>query len=144
MLKGEFNVKLTDKNRLALPAEIRKELKGKYVISRGYEGCLILLDEMRWEKLIKLITIEPILNLSVRDTYRFIIGGAEDIDLDKQGRFVLPESLRIYAQIKTEATFLGISEWVEIWSQESWKKKLAYLQQNAADIAEKLLKTNEK
>lgn len=144
MLIGEFEAKLTDKNRIAVPKSFREEFEGNIVMSRGYEGCLILLDEKLWSDLLKLINVEPILNLSVRDTKRFILGGAVNLDLDAQGRFVLPSSLREYAEIDTEVSFLGLQDWVEVWSKDRWQEKLSGLKQEASDIADKLTKLNNK
>jgi len=140
MLIGEFESKLTEKNRIAVPSKIRIELKGKIVLSRGYEGCLILLDQKRWNDLSEVFLTNSILNLSVRDTRRFVLGGASEIELDAQGRFVVPAYLKKYANIKNEIVFIGISDWVEVWSQENWNKKLEMLKKEAGDIAEKLLK----
>jgi len=140
MLKGEYASKLTDKNRVALPAILRKEMNGQITLSRGYDGCLILVDEKRWIDLIGLIKVEPILNLSVRDTYRFILGGAVDIDLDKQGRFVMPKGLLDFAEISSDIVFLGINDWIEVWDKDKWQQKLDKLKTEASDIADKLMK----
>lgn len=142
MLIGSFENNLTDKNRLAVPKDFREELKGRLFISRGYEGCLILLDEPRWKKLFVVISKEPILNLSVRDTYRFIVAGAKEVDLDKQGRLVLPEFLKTYAHIDNKVAFLGMNDWIEIWDLDRWYKKLGEISKEASDIADKLLKIN--
>ncbi|MFQ5493217.1 MAG: division/cell wall cluster transcriptional repressor MraZ [Candidatus Dojkabacteria bacterium] len=139
MLIGQFAGKVTEKNRLAVPAKFRDDFDGDLVISRGYEGCLILLDQERWENLIKLVSSKPLLNLSIRDTRRFLVGGAHELDLDGQGRFVLPVGLKTYAAIETEVTFVAIMDWVEIWAQDRWEEKLEKLTESAGDIADKLM-----
>jgi MraZ protein len=82
------------------------------------------------------------LNLSVRDTYRCIIAGAFEVDLDKQGRLVVPQSLREFAQIDTDVIFLGMKDWVEIWDLGKWMERLGKITKSADDIAEKLMKLN--
>lgn len=144
MLIGEFEAKLTDKNRIAVPSKFRLELGEKMVLSRGYEGCLILLDELRWKNLMKTINVKPILNLNVRDTRRFILGGAHEIELDKQGRFILPGSLKTYSQIEEEIVFIGIEDWVEIWNKRLWFDKLEQLNKSASDIADRLINLDQK
>jgi MraZ protein len=144
MLIGEFESRVTDKNRVAVPAKIRTELKNNLILARGYEGCLILLDEKRFQDLIKLISVKPLLNTSVRDTRRFILGGAHEIELDAQGRFVLPLSLKQYAHIDTDVIFIGIMDWAEVWSREKWTKKLTDLSSSAADIAQRLMEGDDK
>jgi len=139
MLIGEYEGKLTDKNRLAIPKHFRVEFTGGLVLSRGYEGCLILLDASRWERLENLIATRPVLSLSTRDTKRFILGGAFELELDSQGRFVLPTALKTYAKIEDEVLFIGIKDWVEVWARDLWDIKLASLISTAPDIAEHLL-----
>lgn len=140
MLIGTFENSITDKNRLAIPKKIREEFNGKLIISRGYEGCLIMMDENRWDRLYKIISKEPILNLSVRDTYRFILAGAKELEVDKQGRVVMPEFLIEYAGLTTEVSFLGMNDWVEIWDRDKWMVKLNTLSKSASDIADRLMK----
>ena len=139
MLIGEYEGKLTDKNRLAIPKKFRDEFSEGLVLSRGYEGCLILLDKLRWADLEKMIATRPVLALSIRDTKRFILGGAFELELDNQGRFVLPTGLKTYADIDDEVLFIGISDWVEVWSRSRWEAKLNKLISAAPDIAEQLL-----
>jgi MraZ protein len=138
MLEGEYTSPLGDKNRVAIPKKMRVLLKGDIVITRGYEHCLIIVDQTRWEDLIREINERPLLSMSVRDTKRFIIGGAYRLTLDKQGRFVIPESLIEYAEIEVGTTFVGVGEWLEIWDSEKWRDKLNDLSIHAADIADRL------
>ena len=142
MLIGEYEGKLTDKNRLAIPKKIRDELKGNMVLSRGYEGCLILLDAKLWQVLEKTINRKPILSLSVRDMKRYILGSAYEVELDDQGRFVLPNNLKDFGKIDKNVYFVGLMDWVEVWAEEKWKAKINELSKNATDIAEQFLKKN--
>jgi MraZ protein len=142
MLIGEFEAKLTDKNRIAIPKKIREEFGEGLILSRGYEGCLILLDKSRWLDLEDLINKGTVFSISIRDTKRFIMGGAYELELDAQGRFVLPINLKDYAQINNEIVFIAIKDWVEIWAMDIWQKKLIDLAKNAGDIAEKLFNKN--
>ena len=138
MLLGEFSSLIGEKNRIALPKKIRDEFKGKIIVTRGYENCLIILDTERWNNLLSSINKNPLLSLNVRDTKRFLLGGATEIEYDTQGRFVLPESLKSYAELVEKIVFLGVGEWAEIWNEETWKRKLENLNKNVSDLAEKL------
>ena len=141
MIIGEYEGKLTDKNRLAIPKKFREEMVEGLVLSRGYEGCLLLLDKQRWTEFENLINQKTILSLSIRDTKRFIVGGAYELELDGQGRFVLPNNLKTYAEIETDVVFIGIKDWVEVWAQKRWEEKLTELIKTAPDIAEQLLRS---
>lgn len=138
MFIGEYSVQLGDKNRLAIPKKIRESLEGKIYLTRGYERCLILVDSTRWEKLISEVNKSPLLSLNVRDTKRYLIGGAIEIEVDSQGRFVLPEALKGFAGINGKSIFLGVGEWVEVWGEERWSEKLDDLSKNVSDLAERL------
>lgn len=138
MFIGEYSTQIGEKNRIAIPKKLRDQISGKAYITRGYENCLILVDQKRWENLIDEINKKPLLSLNVRDTKRFIIGGASEIEYDTQGRFVLPESLKLFAKIEERLIFLGVGEWIEIWNEEIWKEKLQGLAGNVSDIAERL------
>ena len=110
MFIGEYSTQLGDKNRLAIPKKLREQLNGSVTITRGYERCLIMVDSDRWEKLLDQINTRPLLSLNVRDTKRFLIGGAVEIEHDAQGRFVLPESLKAFGNIIDKIVFIGVGE----------------------------------
>lgn len=139
---GEFEVKLTEKNRLALPKKFRSSLKDQLILSRGYEGCLILMDQARWRSLIKSIRTNPILERNVRASLRFILGGAQEIELDSQGRFVLSQSHKDYASIIENVIFIGLEDWIEVWDANTWSEYLSGLSESSADIAQRLIEIN--
>ena len=138
MLIGEYYSKIGDKNRTALPKNLRDDLEGSIYITRGYEKALIILDEARWQRLLQIVETRPFLNRTVRDTKRFLAGGARKLDLDAQGRFIIPENLIEYGNIKKDLVFVGIVDWIELWDLDMWKIKINDLSENSAEIAEKL------
>ena len=138
MIIGEFQNKLGAKNRLALPKKFRDQMGTKIIATRGYEDCVIVVNSNQWKNLLKIFDNKPFTTSRVRDTRRFLIGGASEIDLDKQGRFVVPKNLKSFAGIKNEVVFVGLVDWVEIWDIKSWKKRIAKIKPTAGEIAEKL------
>lgn len=138
MLIGEYRSKVTSGNRAALPKKFREELGNAFIITRGYEDCLLVVSFKLWEKILEEATSGPFISSSVRDTSRFLIGGAHEIDLDRQGRFVIPASLLKYAKIQSEVTFLGLNRWIEIWDYQAWEQRKKFLQESGGEIAEKL------
>ncbi len=143
MLIGEYRNRVGEKNRVALPIKFRGELGDSLIITRGYESSLIIVDKKLWANLIKEFGDRAFAMSKVRDTRRFLIGGAHEIDLDKQGRFVLPENLKEYAEIEEELVFIGLEDWIEVWDQVKWQEKLKVLKENAGEIAESLAKTKQ-
>ena len=138
MLIGEHVYKVGDKNRVALPKDFREEIGSIIVVTRGYEGCLVVVSPSQWEGLIAEAASGPFVSGPVRDTSRFLLGGAAEIELDEQGRFVLPKSLVDYAGIGNEVCFLGLGRWIEIWDKSSWEERKGFLSKEAGGIAEKL------
>lgn len=146
MLIGEYEVKITGGNRLAVPMKFRKDLGDDLILMNGYENCLVLVNNDGFNKIIGDFTIGRFINDAVRDISRFLIGSAHEIKLDKQGRFVVPEVLIEYASLKDSVYFVGLMKWVEIWDKVSWESRKKYIIQNANSISkelEKLLNNND-
>ena len=138
MLIGEYKYRVEAKNRVSLPKKFREEIGNKVVVTQGYEGCLVVVSPTQWEILISDAAAGPFVAEEVRDTSRFLLGGATEVELDEQGRFVLPKNLKDYAKIKKEVCFLGLGRWVEIWASEEWTKRKAYIAKHSGAIGKKL------
>jgi len=138
MLIGEYRNKLDAKNRTALPSKFREELGRAIVVTRGYEGCLIIVSKDNWENLVSDSVRGPFISGPVRDTSRFLLAGAFEVDLDGQGRFVVPTPLLDYAKVRDEACFLGLGRWVEVWNVSKWEERLRYLSEKGSEIANRL------
>jgi len=143
MLLGQFNQKVASKNRIAVPKKFRKDLGNRLIISQGFENSLLLLEPSSWQKLISGTVIGPFTTKAVRNTLRFLIGGAVEVELDNQGRFVLPSHLKEFAQIGKEVAFVGLLNWVEIWDLKSWNQKSKEIAEESSNIAERLKSTKE-
>lgn len=142
MLLGRYSGRVTDKDRVALPAKLRAEIGEKIVITQGYEKSLILVAESSWRELIKGAGQKPFTVGAKRDTTRFLLGSASSLVLDKQGRFVLPSYLKAHAQITDEVIFLGLGTYIELWDEKRWSEYQNYLNLNIEDISERLSKLN--
>ena len=127
-----------EKNRVAFPKKFREELGEKLIVTQGYEGCLVIVSPSQWQTMIDESSSGPFVSQSVRDTSRFLLGGAAEVELDDQGRFVISPNLIEYAQIKNEIIFLGLSRWVEVWDAEKWLQRKQYIVEHSSEIADKL------
>ncbi len=140
---GNYQAKINNKGRTAVPSKYRPELGKKIVVGQWYENCLVMVSQKQWQELLKQIEQKPFIVAPSRDTDRFLIGGAFEIDLDSQGRFVIPPTLRKYAQLEEEVVFVGLLNRVEIWDKSRWEKHQKYLDEQAEEIAERLSKIGE-
>lgn len=138
MLIGEYFSKINNKRRVSIPAKFQKELGNKVIITRGYDNCLIIVNLKQWKNLLRVFESKPFTNIFVRDTRRFLLAGANEIEFDSQNRFVISQSLAEFANLTNEIVFAGLVDWIEIWDKSAWQKKIKSVQLNAAEIAEKL------
>jgi MraZ protein len=145
MLIGNYQAKLDlEKGRTALPKKFRSLLGKKVIITSGYEGSLMIVSLDAWGKVVGKIVNQPFITSSARETDRFLLGSAFEIDLDAQGRLILPASLRSSANLSANIVFVGVGNRVEIWDQVKWEKHQQYLEENIARISEKLNETEKK
>ena len=141
MLLGQYEVNLTDKGRLALPKRFREKLGARVIVAKWYEGCLVVVANESLKSLLGRLTLESkFITAPVRDTDRFILGSAFEVDLDKQGRFVVPKYLRDYAGLTGEVVFLGLGNRVEIWAKKVWLEKEKIIQKEAEGLIETIAK----
>lgn len=144
MLLGNYQAKINYKGRTAVPSKYRPQLGKEIIIGQWYENCLVIVSQKQWQELLKEIEEKPFITAPSRETDRFLAGGAFEIELDGQGRLVIPPSLREYADLKEEVVFVGLLNRVEIWDKANWEKHQKYLDEHAEEIAERLNKVGEK
>jgi len=138
MLIGHYQTKLSIKGRVALPSSFKKSLGIKLIITAGYEKSLMIVSESNWQTVIGEITNQRLSLEPARATDRFLLGSAFKLQLDSQGRFIVPKYLRKYAEISEEVVFIGVGNRVELWSQAKWSLYEKYLDKNISQLGEKL------
>ncbi len=144
MLIGEYETKIGDKKRIAIPKKFRKQLGSNLILTRGYEGTLVLVNKKMWEEIAKEVINGSFIDKNIRDTTRFLVGSAVEIEADSQGRIVVPKSLYDYAQFQTQAIFVGLYNWIEVWDKKKWEERLKYLDKNSDEIASAIQEMNRK
>jgi MraZ protein len=138
MFIGEYSHNLDDKGRLAIPIKFRAELKKGAVVTRGLDNCLFLYTKTEWEQLAQKLSALPISQANSRAFARLMLAGAMDIELDKQGRVVLPEYLRSFASLKKGVVLAGLYNRLELWDEVIWKKYKELTESESGSIAEKM------
>jgi MraZ protein len=137
MFSGEFEHTIDDKGRLTIPARFRDELTEGMFVTRGLDGCLFVYPPDSWEVLADKVATLPLTQRDARYFSRLIFSGSE-CKLDKQGRILLPSSLRQHAGIGNEVVIIGVNSRLEIWSRERWQEVTARLENEGATFAEQL------
>ncbi len=105
---------------MAVPAKFRGQLDQGAVISKGMGTCLSVYTMSRWEEKSNEL-VAGIASEELRDFERRIYPSASEVELDKQGRMVIPAKLRAYAKIETEVTVAGVRDHFEIWDRAIWQ-----------------------
>ncbi len=144
MLLGQYEGKVGEKSRIALPKKLREIIGEKLIITLGYENSLVIVSEAGWKALLEGTEGRPFIDKPARETQRYLLGGATFIELDSKGRFIVPDYLRRFAKIKTEVIFLGLSRYVELWDKENWETYRQNLEKNIENISQKLIGKEEK
>lgn len=138
MFIGEFVHNLDDKGRLAVPIKFRKELADGAVVTRGLDNCLFLYTKKEWGKLAEKLAALPISQANSRAFARLMLAGAMDLEMDKQGRMVLPEYLRNFASLKKNVVVAGLYSRLEFWDEEKWNKYKNQTEAESSEIAERM------
>ena len=138
MLIGEYEHSLDVKGRLIMPAKLRANIGEKFIISKGLDGCLFVFSQEEWSNFEAKLKELPLTNKNARDFVRFFLSGATECELDKQGRLLIVNNLRTYAQIEKEVIIIGVGTRLEIWNKEKWNKYNSSENLSADKIAENM------
>jgi MraZ protein len=121
MFLGQYEHSIDDKGRLTIPARYRDLLSNGAVITQGFDPNLIVLSPDSFQNLIDKVSETSITDPSARDLRRLLFGHADQIEIDKVGRMLIPSFLRESAELKTNVTILGMGKYFELWSTEIWE-----------------------
>ena len=142
-LLGEFECSIDAKGRILLPSTLKKQIpsssKNRFVINRGFEGCLVLYPKNEWEK--ESAELNK-LNIYVKENREFIrafMNGATELSLDGNSRLLFPKSLLEFANIGKEIILFAYSNRVEVWAKAKYKKLIKSEPEDFARLAEQVM-----
>ena len=121
MLIGEFEHSLDAKGRLIMPAKLREDIGERFVVTKGLDGCLFAFSLTEWTNFEEKLKTLPLSNKNSREFTRFFLSGATECEIDKQGRFLIPNNLRQVANLQKEVIIIGVGTRIEIWNKDKWK-----------------------
>jgi MraZ protein len=143
MFYGEYVHSIDRKGRLILPAKFREAAKShfveKFYVTRGLDKCLFMFSEEEWRQQENKLKSIPFTKQQSRTFNRLYFSGASEIDFDAQGRILLPQYLKDFAEIKREVVIVGVSTRIEIWAKNKWEEFYGNSRQSFEEIAEKLM-----
>ena len=121
-LLGQHRYQLDAKGRIALPAKFRAAFSDGVFLTLGEDGCLYAFPGPEWRRRSDEARSRPLPGRAGRDYARMFFGNAERIELDRQGRLVIPQKLRSQIGLETDAVVVGVSDRLEIWSGPAWDR----------------------
>ena len=136
MYKGDYVHTIDEKGRIIIPAKFREQLGSGFVITKGLDRCLWLLDAESWNKLEYKLRGMDVMKGAGRQLQRHFSASAIDGETDKQGRILLPPSLRTYAQLDKEVLVCGMINRIEIWNKSLFEDSELAPEQLAASAEE--------
>jgi len=143
MFYGEYLHSIDRKGRLILPAKFREVAKShfieKFFVTRGLDNCLFMFCEEEWRTQESKFKAISFTKQQARTFNRLYFSGAVEVVFDIQGRILLPQYLKDFAQIKREVVIVGVSNRIEIWAKDKWEKFYGNSRQSFEEIAEKLM-----
>ncbi|HZZ99027.1 MAG TPA: division/cell wall cluster transcriptional repressor MraZ [Candidatus Saccharimonadia bacterium] len=136
MYIGRYYHTIEEQGRVAVPVSFRQQLGKTPVVTRGLDGCLFLFAQEEWQVFIGNIEGAPFTKKTNRDLTRLMANEAAELELDAQGRVLIPEFLKTYAKLNKQVVFAGSINKVEVWDQEQYHAYLESVEGRAEEIAE--------
>lgn len=138
MFIGQYEHNLEEKGRLSIPKKFRVDLANGGVLTRGLDGCLFLFPKRRWDEFTERLSQIPLTKSDARGFSRLVTYSAVEVELDAQGRILVPEFLRIFAEIKKEVVITGALGRIEIWAKEKLVSYQEKIEKESGILAERL------
>ena len=143
MFYGEYIHSIDRKGRLILPSRFREVAKSnfieKFFVTRGLDKCLFMFSEEEWRVQEQKFRTASFTKPQVRAFNRLFFSGAVDVAPDKQGRILVPQYLKDFAEIKKDVVIVGVSNRIEIWSKDIWSEFYNNSRPTFEEIADKLM-----
>jgi MraZ protein len=133
---GEFRHSIDAKGRVAVPARFRAELATGAHVARWMDNCLAIFPKQAWQELADRVREQRYADAGARSFSRFLFSGAFDVELDGQGRIVVPSGLRDFAGLKADVVVVGALDHIELWEPGRWNAAAADM--SSDDFAERI------
>jgi MraZ protein len=144
---GEYECKIDAKGRIVLPAKLKAKLpevnSSELIIKRGFEPCLVLYPQLEWMKVFNKVSGLSEFNQEYRTFQRSFLRGATEVDMDSNGRILLPKTMTKFAEIDEEVIVVGAGNRIEIWNPAKYEQYLINDENEFSALAQKFLAGND-
>lgn len=138
MLIGSYNHTIDTKGRLFVPSKWREDMGATFIVTKGTGKCLFGMSIDKWNVFSTKLASLPLADKQAQEFVRYISAWAIDCEIDKQGRILLPLKLRTFANLKEDATLIGVTSRIEIWDSAAWDEHDKEIETNYDDILQKM------
>ena len=141
MFRGRFEYTLDDKGRVKIPPKFKETLKMKDIgtlVMTVFDDCIYAYPKDVWEELEKKAVNLPLTNKAARRFKRMFFSSAVDVNIDRQGRVLIPPILRDDAAIEKDVVILGNLDHIEFWAKSRWDEELKALRSSEGEIASQI------
>jgi MraZ protein len=142
MFRGRHFHVMDEKGRISVPPryrEILQERQDRHLVITNLDGYLIAFPDSEWEVIEERLSQLSLLRKDFRAFQRFFVSGASDCPFDRQGRILIPSSLREYAGLERDVVLAGANRCFEIWDRKAWDKEMARIAEMDNDEVRKEL-----
>ncbi len=136
MFMGEYNHTIDAKGRIIVPSKFRNMLGDNFVVTNGLDGCLWVFPADEWDLFYEKLRSLPVTKKDTRQFVRNFMANADNPEIDKQGRILIPQNLRQKANLEKDVVLIGTGPRIEIWNKEAWEA--TYEEEDADEIAERM------
>ena len=138
MFMGEYSHTIDAKGRIIVPVKFRESLGDNFVVTKGLDNCLFGYTKEDWQKFEENLRTLPLTNKDARKFTRFFLAGAAEMEVDKQGRILIPSVLREFAALEKDVVFVGVGSRIEIWNRAGWDESISGYDDDMDEVAENM------
>ena len=135
---GEFDHRLDERGRLAIPTVFRPFFEDGGYLVLGPENQLDLLTDSVFKQRVSLLTQQSSFSAGARRLRRQMLGNARKVELDRQHRILIPQSMRESRNLEGQTIIVGVGDYLEVWSSEAWQREQTEIDETFADLLEEL------
>ena len=126
LFRGGSSINLDVKGRMAFPTRYRTDLvercEGRVVLTVHDDRCLLLYPRPEWDEIERKLVRLPNQDKRTRTLQRMLLGHATELEMDKNGRILIPPRLREFANLEKRVVLAGLGNKFEVWNEEAWEK----------------------
>ena len=138
MFMGEYSHTIDAKGRIIVPAKFRESLGDNIVVTKGLDNCLFVYTSEDWRKFEEKLRTLPLTNKDARKFTRFFLAGGAEMEIDKQGRILIPSVLREFAALEKDVVLVGVGSRIEIWDKARWNESISIYDDDMEEVAENM------